>query len=266
MTARAIFITGGASGIGLAVAKHFAAQGWRVGLADVNGAGLDAAAAGFAPDSVTTHVMDVRDRAAWASALTDFTEAGGGRLDAMFNNAGIGIGGPFAQTSYEDIDRILDINLVGVVNGAHAAYPFLKATPGSCLINTASAAAIYGSAGLALYAATKFAVRGFSESLDGEWAPDGIKVRVLMPSFIDTPILDTISPGTNQTARETVRERGLEFTPLEVVAQAVWDSIERDQVHILVGKTARRLAFAQRWMPKMLRREMRVRFDSRPGG
>ena len=257
MGAKAIFITGGASGIGQAVAKHFAARGWRVGLADINAAGLEATRAMLPEGMATTHVMDVRERGQWAEALADFTAASGGRLDVLFNNAGIAVGGPLAEASDADIDRIVAINLVGVINGARAAYPFLKATPGACLVNTASAAAIYGSAGLALYAAVKFGVRGLSEALDAEWTSEGIKVRVLMPSFIDTPLLDTVTPGTNRTARESVRAAGLEFTPLETAAQAVWDGIAGDRVHILVGKTARRLAFAQRWMPGSLRKQMR---------
>jgi NAD(P)-dependent dehydrogenase (short-subunit alcohol dehydrogenase family) len=259
MTAKAIFITGGASGIGLAVAKYFAAQGWRVGLADINAAGLEAALASLPAGMASTYLLDVRDRARWTTALTEFTGTSGGRLDVLFNNAGIAIGGEFATTPPEDIDRILEINLTGVVNGAHAAYPFLKATPGSCLINTASAAAIYGSAGLALYAATKFAVRGLTEALDGEWAADGIKVHVLMPSFIDTPLLDTVARGTNKSARESVREAGLEFTPLDQVAKAVWDSAHGDKVHAIVGKTAKRLAFAARWMPGAIRKQTRRR-------
>jgi NAD(P)-dependent dehydrogenase (short-subunit alcohol dehydrogenase family) len=230
MAAKAIFITGGASGIGQAVAKYFAAKGWRVGLADVNAAGLEATAAMLPAGMATTHLLDVRDRGRWADALAEFAAASGGRLDVLFNNAGIAVGGPFADTP-----------------------------PGSCLINTASAAGIYGSGGLALYSATKFAVRGLSEALDGEWAPEGIKVRVLMPSFIDTPLLDATSPGTNRTARESVRDAGLEFTPLDVVAKEVWDSIDGNKVHIIVGKTAKKLAFAARWMPGALRKQMRRR-------
>lgn len=260
MAAKSIFITGGGSGIGQAVAKHFAAQGWRVGLADVNEAALEATKAMLPAGMASTHKMDVRDRAAWKDALDTFTAPDGGKLDFLFNNAGIAVGGPLAGNSDDEIDRIVGINLTGVINGARAAYPHLKAAPGSCLVNTASAAAIYGSAGLSLYAAVKFGVRGFTEALDGEWAPDRIKVRVLMPSFIDTPLLDGTAPGSNETMRERVRAGGLEFTPLDVVAQAVWDAPQQDKVHILVGKTARRLAFAQRWMPKQLRKQMRGRF------
>ena len=259
MATKAIFITGGASGIGLAVAKYFAKKGWRVGLADVNAAGLETAKAMFPEGVASTHLIDVRDRGRWSDVLAEFTATTGGRLDVLFNNAGIAVGGTFADTPPVDIDRILDINITGVVNGAYAAHRYLKATPGSCLVNTASAAGIYGSAGLALYSATKFAVRGFSEALDGEWAGDGIKVRVLMPSFIDTPLLDAVAPGTNRTARDGVRDAGLEFTPVEVVAKAVWDGVHGDKVHLIVGKTAKKLAFAARWMPGAIRKQAKRR-------
>ncbi|NIJ22092.1 NAD(P)-dependent dehydrogenase (short-subunit alcohol dehydrogenase family) [Sphingomonas naasensis] len=254
---KAIFITGGGSGIGQAVAKLFARKGWRVGLADVNAAGLEATRAMLPAGMVTTHVMDVRDRDQWRDALATFSEASGGRLDVLFNNAGIAIGGPLAGATDDEIDRIVGINLVGVINGARAAYPLLKATPGSTLVNTASAAAIYGSGGLALYAAVKFGVRGLSEALDAEWAGDGIKVRVVMPSFIDTPLLDSNVSGTNRTARDSVRAAGLEFTPVDQVAEEIWNGIERDKLHVIIGKTARRLAFAARWMPGALRKQMR---------
>jgi len=254
---QAIFITGGASGIGRAVAGHFAARGWRIGLADIDAAGLEATGATLPAQRTATYLLDVRDQAAWETALAAFVALSGGRLDVMFNNAGIGQGGPFGELDRAAIDRVIDINFRGVVYGARAAYPYLKATPGSCLLNTASASAIYGSAGLSLYSATKFAVRGLTEALDGEWAADGIKVRDLMPGFVDTAILDTGIPGTNRTARDAVVDAGLEFTPVETVAEAAWDAVHGDRVHAVIGKTARRLAFAARWMPGKLRKMMR---------
>lgn len=255
--AQAIFITGGASGIGRAVARFFAAKGWRVGLADVNAAGLAETAALLPEGMATTYQMDVRDRDQWAKALKAFTEASGGRLDVLFNNAGIAVGGTLADNSFDEIDRVVAINLMGVVNGAKLGYPYLKATPGSCLLNTASAAGIYGGPGIGIYAVTKFGVRALTESLDGEWAADGIKVRSLMPSFIETPLLTANVAGSNRSVRETVVEGGLEITPVDDVAQAAWDAIHGDRVHTPVGKTARRLAFAARWMPGALRKQMR---------
>ncbi|MGJ3646888.1 SDR family oxidoreductase [Sphingomonas sp. GlSt437] len=259
MTAKAIFITGGGSGIGRAVAQYFARQGWRVGLADVNAAGLAETAALVPAGMATTYVMDVRDREQWAQALADFTQASGGRLDVLFNNAGIAAGGALADNDWDEIDRVIGINLMGVINGAKIGYPYLKATPGSCLLNTASAAGIYGGPNIGIYAVTKFGVRALTESLDGEWAADGIKVRSLMPSFIDTPLLKANVSGSNRSVREAVTEGGLEITPVDDVAKAAWEAVHGDRLHTTVGKTARRLAFAARWMPGGLRKQMRSR-------
>jgi NAD(P)-dependent dehydrogenase (short-subunit alcohol dehydrogenase family) len=256
---RSIFITGGASGIGRATAILFAAREWRVGLADVNEAGLAETLALLGGEGHSVHRLDVRDRAAWDRALADFA-GDSGRIDALFNNAGINVGGPFAETSVPDLERAIAINLTGVVHGAHAGYRYLKvAAPGSCLLNTASAAGIFGVSNAAVYAATKFAVRGLTESLDLEWAYDGIKVAVLMPSFIDTPLLDAVPVGSNATTRDRVRAAGLEFTPVEQVAEAAWAAVHGTRVHWPVGKTARRIAFAARWMPARLRRSLRGR-------
>jgi NAD(P)-dependent dehydrogenase (short-subunit alcohol dehydrogenase family) len=249
---QAIFITGGASGIGLATAKLFASRGWTVGLADVNATALAAAAI----PGAATYEMDVRDRDAWRAALDDFT-ARTGRLDVLFNNAGIGLGGPLAEADFADLDRVVAINFMGVLNGARIGHAYLKTTPGSCLLNTASASAIYGSAGLAPYSATKFAVRALTEALDGEWAADGIKVRDIVPAFIETPLLDGHAAGSNRTIRDTVKDAGLELTPVETVAETAWHAVHGDAVHTYVGKTADRMRFAARWMPGRLRKMMR---------
>jgi NADP-dependent 3-hydroxy acid dehydrogenase YdfG len=254
---KAILITGGGSGIGRAVAQLFADRGWRVGLADRDSAGLKETAAGLPGESTSCHVMDVRSPEDWEEVLAEFAQLSGGRLDVLFNNAGVAVGGPFGAAGLEDIDRAVDVNLKGVLYGARMAYPFLAATPGSCLLNTASAAGIYGTPGAAVYSATKFAVRGLTEALDGEWAADDIRVRSLMPGFIDTPLLQAGVGGSNRSVRETVVEAGLEFTPVETVAEAAWEAVHGGRVHTLVGKTARRLSFASRWMPGSLRKRMR---------
>lgn len=257
MSAKAIFITGGGSGIGRATAILFATKGWRVGLADVNAGGLAETAALLPAGVASTYVMDVRDRDAWVATLDAFTATTGGRLDVLFNNAGVGTGGPLAQSSFEDLDRTVGINFIGVLNGARIGHAYLVKTPGSCLLNTASASAIYGAAGLATYSATKFAVRALTEALDGEWAADDIKVRAIVPSFIETPLLNSSPTGSNRTIRDTVSEAGLELTPVEQVAEAAWAAVHGDKVHTYVGKTAERMAFAARWMPGRLRKMMR---------
>lgn len=263
---KSIFITGAASGIGRAVAQRFAREGWFVGIADIDEAGMAATAALLPAGRSSQHRLDVRDRAAWDAALAAFAEAADGKIYVVFNNAGIPIGGQLPDLATEEIERVLDINLKGVIFGAQAAYPWLKASaPGSCLLNTASAAGIYGTPGTSVYAATKFGVRGLTESLDAEWAPYGIKVHDLMPGFIDTPLLDHApNRASNEDIRGRVREAGLEITPVSDVADAAWAAVHGDKVHTLVGPTARRLAFASRWMPGRLRKQ--VRGSSRPLG
>ncbi|RDE04518.1 SDR family oxidoreductase [Sphingomonas aracearum] len=253
-----IFITGGGSGIGAATARLFAGRGWTVGLADVNEAGLAEVRASLSGEGHATYRMDVRDRDAWRSALDDFTAASGGALDVLFNNAGIGTGGPLASADFAALDRTVEINFTGVLNGARIGHAYLaRAAPGSCLLNTSSASGIYGSSGLATYSATKFAVRGLSEALDGEWSADGIRVRCLLPSFIETPLLSGAVGGSNRTIRETVTGAGLELTPVGVVAEAAWTAVQGERLHTYVGKTAQRLAFAARWMPGSLRKRMK---------
>lgn len=256
---RAIFITGGASGIGLAVGKHFNKKGWFVGLADINEAGLAEAATQLEGGFHYTHKLDVRDREGWDEALKSFHTASGGRIDVMFNNAGIAIGGALAEHTTDEIDRCLDINLRGVLYGAQAAYPYLKETaPGSCLLNTASAAGLWGSSGMSVYCATKFGVRAITESLDSEWHEDGIKVASLMPSFIETPLLDEVpNHTTNEPVRAAVQESGLEITPVEEVAEAAWAAVHGDKLHSVVGKTARRVNWVSRYLPTVMRKQSR---------
>jgi len=260
VTRKAIFITGGGSGIGRATAQFFAGRGWFVGLADINKAGLAETAALLPAGQSASYVMDVRDRRQWETTLAEFWDASGGRLDILFNNAGIARGGLFEATSPEDNDLLVDINFKGVMHGAESGLDYLKRTPGSCLVNTCSAAGLYGSPGLVTYSATKFAVRGLTEGLNLEWAEHSIKVRSIMPSFIDTPLLDITAAGSNRTAREGVKEAGLEFTPVETVAQAVWDAAHGKKVHTVVGKTAKNIAFAARWAPWLIiRRSLRLK-------
>lgn len=261
---KAILITGAGSGIGRATARLFAERGWRVGVADVSAAGVRETLALLPAGRAHGYPMDVRSIEDWEEVLAAFVAESGGRLDVLMNNAGVAAGGPFAEIAPDALDRVIDVNFRGVAYGARLAHAALKATAqaeagGAVLLNTASASAIYGSAGLAAYSATKFAVRGLTEALDAEWAADGIKVCDLLPGFIDTPLLDIAVAGTNRTARDAVRASGLEFTAVEQVADAAWRAVHGDAVHTYVGPTAKRLAFAARWLPARLRKTMRAR-------
>ncbi len=253
MTERqAIFITGGGSGIGRAVAQRFAEQGWFVGIADIDPKGLNETATLLPKGQYSAHSMDVRLREDWEKALADFW-AVTGRLDVLFNNAGVGRGGPIQDMPRADSDLVMDVNIKGVVYGAEIGFKYLKKTPGSCLLNTASAAGIYGAGGMAVYCASKFAVRGLTESLDIEWAAHGIKVRSLMPSFIDTPILDSIALDSNHRTRDIVQAAGMEISPVSMVSDAAWAAVQGDALHTRVGKTADRSWFMARWFPGRLR-------------
>ena len=256
---KAIFITGGGSGIGRAIAEYFAARGWFVGLGDIDSAGMQGTQERIGPGMSYVHKFDVRDRAAWDVALAAFSTAAGGRIDVVANNAGIPLGGSLSENTVEEIERCLDINLKGVLFGAQASLPHLKKTaPGSCLLNTASAAGIYGTGGASVYSATKFGVRGVTEALDAEWSEFDIKVRDMMPGFIDTPLLDhSPNQGSNEAIRSRVQGAGLEITPARVVAQAAWDAVHGEKLHTLVGKTARSLAFGARWLPGKVRKQAR---------
>jgi len=253
---KSIFITGGGSGIGRAVARHFTGKGWFVGLADVDAAGLAETAALLPEGQSSTHLMDVTLRDQWTLVLADFWRLAGGRLDVLFNNAGVARGGLFEDLSDADHDLVVEVNFKGVMYGAEAGLRYLRQTPGSCLLNTSSAAGIYGTPRAAVYAATKFAVRGLSEALDAEWARHSVKVRTIMPSFIDTPLLDAPVAGSNRTTREEVERSGLEFTPVETVAQAAWDAVHGSNIHTLVGKSARQMAFFARWAPGQIRKRL----------
>ncbi len=256
-TRKSIFITGAASGIGRAVAIHFAARGWFVGLADIDEGGLAETAAAIPQGQSASYTLDVRSRDQWADVLARFWGDAGQRMDVLFNNAGVGRGGPIADVSHDETDLVIDVNLKGVIYGAEAGFAYLRDTPGSYLLNTASAAGIIGSPNMSIYCATKFAVRGFTESLDQEWDQHGIRVVSLMPSFIDTPILDHVSADSNRQIRDIVSDAGLEISPVSMVADAAWKAVHGQDVHVRVGKTARRMWLLSRLAPDFLRNRMK---------
>ncbi len=255
---KSIFITGGGSGIGRAVALHFAERGWFVGLADIDEAGMQVTRDMINNGFTHTQRLDVRDRAAWDEALDAFSIAAGGRIDVVFNNAGIAKGGPLVEMAKDDLDQMIAINLNGVIYGAQASHKHLKkAGPGSALINTASMAGFVGAPGMAGYCATKWGVRAVTEALDAEWLEDGIKVASICPGFIDTPLIAQTVADSNQSLKESLQDNGVEISPVSDVAHTVWNAVHGEQLDYTVGKSAGRIRLLKRFMPGMVRKQMR---------
>ena len=112
---------------------------------------------------------------------------------------------------------------------------------------------------LSVYSATKFGVRSITEALDIEWAESGIRVASLMPGFIDTPILDSVtSDQSNMSGKQQLLEAGMEVNPVEVVPEVVWNAVHGNDVHYTVGKMAKRVRRAARWFPNRVRKEMKA--------
>ena len=211
-----VFITGAAAGIGRATARRFAREGWFVGLYDLNEAGVRELANQLGEGRASAGALDVTDASAVARAMAAFWEAAGRRFDLLFNNAGIATVGDFAAVDPARHHALIEVNFRGVVNGCHAAFPYLRQTPGARVISMASASAIYGTPGFATYSATKFAVKGLTEALDLEWRRHGIRVMDVSPLFVDTAMV----AGFEQ------RPRSMDVLGLRLgaddVAEVVW--------------------------------------------
>ena len=188
------FITGGASGIGLGMAKMFARAGMNVVIADQRRDHLDQAAAELTADGSRERVrsleLDVTDRDAYATAA-DEAERAFGKIHVLCNNAGIGIASSIGTASFEDWDWAVDVNLNAIFAGVKLILPKIRAHgEGGHIVNTASMAGILQYSGSGLYVTTKFAVVGFSEALRAELAPEGIGVSAFCPGAVRSNIRD----------------------------------------------------------------------------
>ncbi len=197
---RVALVTGGASGIGAALGAALVAAGARVVLADIDHAGASNHAGALTQNSsgsgtASAVSLDVTDRAAFARVVADAVQQHG-RLDYLFNNAGIAVIGNTLNMAPSDWDRLLDVNVRGVVHGIEAAYPVMVAQPEQAgfrghIVNTASLAGLLPVPGFTGYAMTKHAVVGLSVSLREEARRHRVRVSAVCPSVIGTPMADT---------------------------------------------------------------------------
>ena len=190
LAGKVAFVTGGASGLGLAMARSFAGAGMKVVLADLEEEALSAAHASFGESNaeVIALQVDVTDREALEAAAQQ-TEAAFGKVHLVCNNAGVAASGNVANATYADWDWVLGANLQGVVNGMQVFVKRLRAHgEGGHIVNTASMAGLLGVQGLCIYNTSKFAVVGLSETAAQDLAHFNIGVSVLCPGFVDTNI------------------------------------------------------------------------------
>jgi NAD(P)-dependent dehydrogenase (short-subunit alcohol dehydrogenase family) len=254
---QSIFITGAAAGIGLAVAERFAQAGWFVGLYDVDEAGVQALQQRWGAEQCMAARLDVSSPDDWRVALAGFAQATGGRLDVLFNNAGIAVTSPFEEADLLRHHRLIDINIKGLVNGCHTAFALLRQTPGSRIINMCSASALYGQPELGTYSASKAAVRSLTEALDIEWARHGIRVVDVLPLFVNTAMV------TNEVSRmKTVQTLGVRLGPQDVAA-TVWRLAQAPAaslpVHSMVGWQTKFFALLSKLSPHFMNRLVTAR-------
>src|ERR1700744_3633177 len=216
--------------------KLFHANGWRVGATDRNEYGLAALSGELGADRLWTRAVDVTDKAALVSALSDFCAGNdGGGLDMMWNNAGIGESGWFEDVPYEATMRLVDVNYKAVLTGAYGALPYLKKNPGSLMFSPWSASGTYGMPRIAVYSSTKHAVKGLTEALSVEWHRHGVRVADVLPGLIDTAILTSTRnhsagvqvPASPDELRATAPKKGMfRLMPASSVAEAAWKAYQ----------------------------------------
>jgi NAD(P)-dependent dehydrogenase (short-subunit alcohol dehydrogenase family) len=241
-------VTGAASGIGRALTVLLAQRGATVFAADRDPDGLDGLAQS---GNVRTVVLDVTDQPA-VHELVDRACSETGRLDYIFNNAGIVVGGDFDEMSDEVWRRIVDINFWGVVYGTQAAYPRMLKQGSGHIVNTSSSAGVLPVPRSTAYAATKHAVVGLSTSLRAEAAPHGVRVSVVLPGTVDTKIFDSAINLADYNYRTAIERVPMALTSPAAAAEAILRGVIRNDAHIAFPLLNRVIIRLYRAMPGLM--------------
>jgi NAD(P)-dependent dehydrogenase (short-subunit alcohol dehydrogenase family) len=253
---RTAVITGAASGIGRGTALALARRGCHLALADIDEAGLaeTKALAGEQEVRITTHRLDVADRAAVAAFPEAVLEAHGG-AQMLFNNAGVAVGGSFEQVAEADFEWLMNINFYGVVRMTRAFLPLLRAADEARIVNISSLFGLIAPPGQTAYAASKFAVRGFSEALRRELEEEGTRIGVttVHPGGVATSIASNarLAPGLNGDEFEKRRakmEKLLRMPPLKA-GEIIVTGVARGRARVIVGNDAKFAALIERVAP-----------------
>jgi NAD(P)-dependent dehydrogenase (short-subunit alcohol dehydrogenase family) len=263
---RTAVITGAASGIGRAIAVSLARRGCNLALADVNDAGLSETARMARPAQtdpanrsaprsalrISQHHIDVADRGAVATFPQAVIAAHPG-VDILVNNAGVAVGGMFEAVSEEDFEWLFEINFWGVVRMTRAFLPLLRKSDDARVVNLSSIYGIISPPGETSYSASKFAVRGFSNSLRHELAGSNVGVTVVHPGGIATSIADNARVPKDMPPQEIARRRALAkkalTMPPAAAGEIIVKGIERRSERVLVGNDAKFLALLERLAP-----------------
>ena len=256
-------ITGAGSGIGRQLALELVRRKCHVALSDVNAVGLQetVSQARGSGVRVTSHTVDVADRGAvyaWADEVADEH----GKVNLIFNNAGVGLASTVERMSYEDFEWLMNINFWGVVYGTKAFLPHLKASGEGHAINISSVFGLAGIPSQSAYNSAKFAVRGFTESLRQELDmldcgvsatsvhPGGIKTAIARSSRIDSSIRDL---GVNDVDTAEKFEKAF-ITGADKAARVILDGVRRNQRRVLIGPDARVFDWMVRLLPSSYQR------------
>jgi NAD(P)-dependent dehydrogenase (short-subunit alcohol dehydrogenase family) len=248
-------ITGAASGIGRALALELAAEGMMLALADCDAAGLAETVqlVGGAAAAASQHVVDVADEAAVNAFALDVLRIHGS-VDVVVNNAGVSIFGSVLELSTDEIGWLMGVNFWGVVHGTKAFLPVLLSRPQGCLVNISSIFGIWGPPGQAAYAASKFAVRGFSESLRGELAGTNVRVVTVHPGGVKTAIarnarVAAAADPSKAAALTTRFEQQFLTMPPQMLAARIVDAVKHGRERVVAGDDARRIDALIRLFP-----------------
>jgi NAD(P)-dependent dehydrogenase (short-subunit alcohol dehydrogenase family) len=245
---KTVFITGAASGIGLATARRFASDGWFTGLYDINREAIDSLlSSGEFPASCGA-VCDVSDYESVRQALAHFSDAADGRLDVLINNAGVLSAGHFESIDHAAHDRIIRVNVLGLTNVAHLAFPLLRDTPDSTLLNLCSVSSVHGVPLLAVYSASKFYVNGLTQALGIEWAEHGIRVLSIKPPFVGTAMVEGMP-------EQLMTSFTVDFAP-EQIAEAIMGALAGSRDSYLLGWKAKALGQLSKVLPASLGRRI----------
>lgn len=240
LAGRSAIVTGGGSGIGAALTRALVAAGAHVVAADLDGAAAEKVAANASgPGSARGAALDVTD-AAGVAALVAEVVGENGRLDLIFNNAGITWFGETQDLTLDQWNSIIDVNIRGVVHGVHAAYPQMIAQRGGHIVNTASMGGLMAAGLMTSYVATKHAVVGLSLALRTEAAAHGVGVTVVCPAAVDTPILDKGEIGRFKGRDFYLEGQGVKHpVDPDVLARRVLEAVIANEALVIEPRQAR---------------------------